>query len=510
MKMSAKTMLWWRLAAALFAVLLFFSCEKQGGGTGGAGSGGGMADTSKRVELVMWVIGDEPPKQAEMMENLNKLLIEKLNCTLKVNWLSWADFGNNKYPLLFSSGEAFDMAYTATWLNFAALAQRGAFKELDELWPKYAPKNYARQSKTALYQAAVNGHIYCVPTLQATYSAYGAIYRSDLALPYGWDGKMESFEDMERYFAIVKANNPGIEPFDTYNEGSPMDDIWMYNRGLYSLKGSTNDFFFIDPSEPNPKIFTYYEYSQTPAFLAMMDRWNKAGYFPKSVLSDTDADKLRNGKAALRVHNIDAYEGNYRDNPAWGIRWFNAVKDVSNMSFTQDALGISNTSKNPERALMLWDLITNDEQVFRAFFYGIEGKSYNLIQEGGVTYIDPVIGTGYAFSNCWAARTNEFSLPATGAPPDLRAHKDAYDASIKDGVGSQKFRSFTIDTSSIETEYSACQNAHRQYWFPLELAYVDVSAGLKEYEEKMKAANIEKVRGVLQAQLDAYLQEIRQ
>ncbi|GHV71521.1 putative ABC transporter substrate binding lipoprotein [Spirochaetia bacterium] len=495
-------------AGILILILGMTAC----GNKGSQGSSAGGSDTSKRVELVMWFIGDEPPKQAELMENLNKILIEKINATLKINWLSWADFGNNKYPLLFSSGEAFDMAYTATWLNFSALAQRGAFKDLDELFPKYAPKNYARQSKTALFQATVNGHIYAVPTLQATYSAYGAIYRTDLAIPYGWDGKMESFADIEKYFAIVKANNPGIEPFDTYNEGSPMDDVFMYSNGMYATRGSSNDFLFIDPFQPNPKIVTYYEYEKIPEFLSMMDRWNKAGYFPKSVLSDTDADKLRNGKAALRVHNIDAYEGNYRDGQRdgkdWQIRWFNMVKDVSNMAFTQDALAISNTAKNPERALMLWDLITNDEQVFRAFFYGIEGKSYEIIRENGVEYIEGINTTDYAFSNCWAARTNEFALPATGAPADLKGYKASYDAYIKDGVGSQKFRSFTADITSIETEYSACQNVQRQYWFPLELAYVDVKAGLKEYEEKMKAAGIEKVRQTIQAQLDAYIKSV--
>jgi putative aldouronate transport system substrate-binding protein len=178
------------------------------------------------------------------------------------------------------------------------------------------------------------------------------------------------------------------------------------------------------------------------------------------------------------------------------------------MSFTQDALAISNTSKNPERALMLWDLITNDEEVFRAFFYGIEGKSYRIVNEGGIDHVEALNITDYAFSNCWAARTNEFALPTIGAPPELQSYKRSYDAYIKDGVGTQKFRSFTIDTSSIETEYAACQNAHRQYWFPLELAYVDPVRGLQEYKEKMEAAGIEKVRAVLQAQLDAYLKSL--
>ena len=88
-----------------------------------------------------------------------------------------------------------DMAYTATWLNYSSLAQKGAFKALDELWPKYAPKNFERQSETALTQATVGDHYYCIPTLLATYSAFGPIYRTDLLKDTDWDGKMDNLAD---------------------------------------------------------------------------------------------------------------------------------------------------------------------------------------------------------------------------------------------------------------------------------------------------------------------------
>jgi putative aldouronate transport system substrate-binding protein len=159
---------------------------------------------------------------------------------------------------------------------------------------------------------------------------------------------------------------------------------------------------------------------------------------------------------------------------------------------------------------MLWDLITNDEEVYRAFYFGIEGKTYNVINEDGSEYIEQLDPVGFSFSSCWTARTDEFALPTRGAPPDIAEHRAAYNAHIKDGVGSQKFRSFVIDISSIETEYAACENAHRTYWYPLELGFVDIRTGLRDYESRMKAAGIEKVKQVLQEQLDAYLREISQ
>ena len=51
------------------------------------------------------------------------------------------------------------MAYSASWLNFASLAQKGAFKSLDELWPTYAPKNFAAQTEEAKQQALSLIHI---------------------------------------------------------------------------------------------------------------------------------------------------------------------------------------------------------------------------------------------------------------------------------------------------------------------------------------------------------------
>jgi putative aldouronate transport system substrate-binding protein len=485
-------------------VLLFLSSLSVFARGRQAQTDAGVLDTSRRVELSLYIIGVEPPKQAELYENFNRLALEKLNATLKVNWIGWAEYPT-KYPILFSSGEAFDMAYTATWLNFASLAQRGAFMELDELWPKYAPKNYARQSKTALGQATVNGRIYCIPTLAATYTSAGPIHRADLATPYGWDGKMDNFDDLEKFMEIVHANNPGIEPFQLYQSGSEADDYYIWQDGMYSTIGTTNDFFFFDPREANPKLFTWWEYGKVRDFLRMMKRWNDRGYFSKSGLSDPDSEKFRNGKSAVYIHNTGTWEGLYRDHPEWDVRWNNFVADVSTNAFTQDAMVLPTTARNPERALALYDLITNDEQMFRAFFYGVEGKSYELVTAGGQTQIKTLNIDDYSFSNFWTARTNEFVLPVVGAPPDLRQREAAFATYIKDGVKSQKFRSLVIDTSSVETEYAACIAVHQQYWWPLELGYVDLETGLRDYQAQMAAAGIERVRAVLQRQLDDYV-----
>lgn len=220
------------------------------------------------------------------------------------------------------------MAYAATWLNFSALAQKGAFMNLDELWPTYAPDNFAMQSETAKQQATHRRTLLLqFPSLLATYSAYGPMWRTDILDGTDWDGKMESFEDMEKYMDLVKANRPEFEPYDVCSSGSEMDDLYMYNNGMYAIKGSTNDFLFIDPMEENPKLFTYYEYDKTPEFLEMMNRWNEKGFFSKSALSIRIRKNEKREMAALKIHNVDTFTGLVIDKPEYSFDYANLVKD---------------------------------------------------------------------------------------------------------------------------------------------------------------------------------------
>lgn len=104
------------LLTAAMAGTLLAGCGNSGSSGSGSGSAGttadsaaqtqvqeeGGLDTSEEVELVMYVISNEPAKQQELTDNMNKLFKEKLNCTLKINYIGWAEYAN-KYPLLFSS-----------------------------------------------------------------------------------------------------------------------------------------------------------------------------------------------------------------------------------------------------------------------------------------------------------------------------------------------------------------------------------------------------------------------
>lgn len=457
----------------------------------------GEVDTSEEVELVMYVIGDRPAGQDVMDENLNELLKEKLNCTLKINYIGWAECAN-KYPLLFSSGEEFDMAYCATWLNFSSLAQKGAFMNLDELWEACAPNNFAKTSDDAKLQATVNGHYYAVPTLLSTYNSYGLIYRTDIMEGTEWNGKMDTFEDVEAYCDIVKETHPELEPLDIDASGPQWQHLFYYQEGYTYI----TDYVVFDSSEENPQVITNYEVDGLTDFLEMMKRWNEKGFFSKSALSDTDTVKTVNGKAAIKVNNIDTYRTYAVQRPDYQFEYVNYRKDLAHLPYTQDCMVISNTSKNPERALAFWDLVTTDQEVYDALFYGVLGTTYELNDEGQYTMLDDDL---YSTGAMWAARTDGMERDMAGTPAAYQEFKDQFESQITEGQGNEKYAGFVFDTSSLETEIASCTNVYQQYFWPLVLGYTDTETGLAEYQSKMEAAGIDKIVEEAQRQLDEYI-----
>ena len=491
------------LLSMIFVMAIFSGCGSKDSGTAAPVDESGELkdlDTSEEVEIIMYVVSDRPAGQDVVDENLSKLLKEKLNCTLKINWIGWAEY-QNKYPLLFSSGEAFDLAYCATWLNFADLARKGAFKPLNDLLPKYAPKNYAQQSQTALAQATIDGELYAVPTLLATYTAYGAIYRADIADEMDPDFEMKTWEDVETYLDFVKANHPEMEPYDMYSSGPELFYTWTASKGLTTVDKGLRYMYF-DPAEEHPTVKATFDIDGVKDFLEMTSRWSDKGFWSQSALADTDSTKTQNGKAAMKFHNIDNFQNYNILHPEWGFDWATFTKDVAHLPFTQDALVVSNTSKHPDRALAVWDLLTSDQDAYDAYFYGVKDVTYTLNDQGQFKITDPDL---YATGACWAVRTMELNRNAIGSPEAYDTIRQDWEKTIKDGVGTEKYGGFVFDPTNVQTEVTACNNVTQQYWWPLELGYVDKDQGLEDFTKNLQVAGIDKVIAEAQRQLDEYI-----
>lgn len=454
-------------------------------------------DISKEVELIMYVLGEQPSGFEDMMVEFNKLTKQEINATLKVNWIGWGDY-QDKYPLLLSSGETCDLIYTATWLNFYQQAQKGAFMALEDLLPVYAPKSLEQTSEIARQEASIDGHMYCLPSGKSTYNAYGPIVRGDLMDKYGI-AEINNFDDLGKYLQAIKDNESSMQPTDIYSAGSELDDVYLMNQGMYPLTGNCGSIYWIDPNAEKPVVFAKHEWDKMPEFLEMMAEWSEAGYWSKSALSNKDDTMIETGKAGMTLHNIDTWASLSLKHPEWNYRFYNLVSQYEALSYLQDAMAIPNSAKNPERALMLLELLRTNQTAYDLFNYGIPGVDSVIHEDGTIEALRP---DDFPLDNCgWGFRTNDFTRETYGVPAELAKVKDEINTSLTDN----KFRAFIIDTNAVKNEYAAVQNAMSQYYDPLELGFVDAKSGLEELTKYMDDAGNAAVKAELQRQIDEFI-----
>ena len=113
-------------------------------------------DVSRHQDLTMYLIGDRTQDFDEVYSEINKILEEELNCSLKVEFLSWGEH-DTKYSLLFSSQEDFDLIFTASsWCHYEQTVSLGGFAELSEDFiKKYAPNIWQTVPSVAWEQASL-------------------------------------------------------------------------------------------------------------------------------------------------------------------------------------------------------------------------------------------------------------------------------------------------------------------------------------------------------------------
>ena len=401
-------------------------------------------DTSEHVVITYMTTGETPTgtkeKYDEMMAELNKILTEKCNAELQTYFISWTDYLSNYNLTLAQMDGTVDLVGTASdWLDAWPNSKNGAFLELSEdMLKTYAPKTYASVPAENWELCKYDGEIYLIPEDNyAQWTNHGFIYRLDWAKAAGLADGVKSWEDLTTYFKYVKETYPDIIPWDSDGtQYAQMAGGWIASHSNYvpidginsaAMWGGTRD-----------DLYTVYSPYVTDTdslveFAKMMKEWDEIGVWQTDVLnntSSTNRDDYRIGKVAAEQHHTQTWTDLvshtpantiYDDDPNAETGFFYFGQETGNvtaLSITHGAMAISAGSKNPERALMVYDLLRNDPECYKLFCYGIEGVSYEVTDDGLRTTpegynqdTDNINGT----TNYWWGRNDDLEiLDATG------------------------------------------------------------------------------------------------
>ena len=524
----ARIVLLLTLAAMMISIPLS-GCGSNPAGTGNAATTIATAEqatsaatsepttTSKQldpVNLIMYLVTD-PPKDAQLVySEVNKLLQKDINTTLTVNFLTYAEV-DEKYKLILSSGEPYDLIFAGTWVNSYDNAKKGAFMALDDLLPKYAPQTWSETPKNAWKDGTVNGKIYLIPSGIPFIMQNGWIVRGDLMKKYSIpEIHGGNLSDLETYLDSIKKNEKDIIPLN-----ATIDDIY----GLYGTfkssqqwmrvgTGMQNLFFAYKGDDPSYKMLLTYKTPEFRDFARKMKSWADKGYWSKSVLVNETSpiDAFFNGTGAFFSTNLDTFNSLYMTYaskyPDWDLKFIPTDVDVRPQ--VGDAMAVSAHSQHPDRALMVMELFRNNQTYYDLTTYGIKGKHYeldangNLIDPPGVAAADN--GFPPAAACPWGWSQEKFSIPyATGWP----LYNDVF-AKAKETAAAMPvnpFGQFIMDDTSIKNEKASIADVESQYFVPLSAGMVnDFDKEYDNFVKKMDDAGVEKILAEIQKQVDAF------
>ncbi len=457
------------------------------------------------VEIQLMYPGSPQRDVAKVEAEANKYLEEKLNAHIKITAIEFGDW-ENKLNLNISAGKEMDIIFTAAWQKYAVNVGKGAFIPLNDLVAQYGKD--INLDPSFWEGSKINGVNYGVPTNKELAATRGVILRKDLLEKHNLDiSGVKTWADLEPILKTIKETEPGITPWFISNQG---------NGGSNGILDNLDWDFLGDASIPGviKKIGTDTTVLNAVATPEFMDAAKLARKFFQEGLINSDAattnvkpneqaktgkvfmwtDGLKPGKAAeeeiqvgFPLVQIDLTEPTITTGDASG-----------------SMLAISKTSKHPELAMQVINLLHSDVYFNNLINYGIEGVHYVKTDKEGIIDLPPGVDPakiGYRPGAQWQLG-NQFLnyLYKTEDPDKWQKFKDFNSKGIKSPA-----LGFSFDPTNVQTEIATTSTVATQYFTALSSGSVDPEAVIPKFLKELEAAGVNKIIEEKQKQLNEFL-----
>ncbi|MFU1793192.1 ABC transporter substrate-binding protein [Paenibacillus azoreducens] len=518
-----------RFSAILLSVTMLFTVMLAGCGQKDSGSSKKETDTGgdKPVELTFYMMNSPVNDFDRVMKKANEIITKEINAKLNLVLVDSSTYAE-KMNLMINSGDDWDLSFTANWggINFFENAAKGAYADLTDLLPKYAPQTYSRIPKGLWEGVKVNGKIYGLVNYQqwGTAKREGFKFRSDLVDETGFDWKalkgkptIEVLEKIGPFLGDALAKHQGMIGFET----SSVESLYASNPLLWNMEsvGDISIPGWINLDKPDT-VINQFETPEFAKYCEIMRDWYNKGYVRKdgATVKDTSPDrkaaKFVAEKTGSWPDSID-----YPGNP-----------DASNMSMTKSAgnapavsvsttrtmipagaastaaIAINSNSKQIEKALQLVELLNTNDELYKLITLGEEGVDYKYDENGKFTMIEGKYNFNF----------NEWQMGQSYSPNFNRANYDKN----KDGETqkeTQKFvyeadktaeispvTGFVFDPTPVKTQVANCAAVTSEIIPALSSGSVDPAKALPEFLKRLKTAGVEDIIKEKQAQYDAW------
>ena len=452
-------------------------------------------DLNKEVHLTWICVGDAPKDLPKVMEAVNKYTKEKINATVELKYITWADY-QNKMNAAVSAGDDYDLCFTANWtFDYQRYARQGVFYPLNDLTEKYGGdlKKTIDIMPKLIDSAKIDGNIYAMPVY--TYPLQqGWYYNKNIVGKYNFDlAGVTKIEDLFPLFDKVKRDNPGticIADFGTLDGCDKYD--WMLSNGLPCA---------VKLNDASCKVINPYEDQEYINILKNKREVYLKGYTYKDVVNNNKDQDFKAGKVLAFVGNytpssqIDSNRGS--NVPILVYPAYPRPVSV-NMAFGA-MMAINNSSKNPERAFKFMSLLYTDSKLRNLLGFGIEGIHYQKVAGKDNVIKQLPAHADYEVPD-WLFGNRLITYTLDSEPENKwEQYKKASDIMIWSPLFG-----FNADSSPVQNEITAMTNVVAKYRDILRNGAGDTDSLLTKINTELRAAGMDKFIAELQKQIDTW------
>ena len=472
-----------RKLALLMACVLMIGTLAACGGSG-AGDGG--------VPTLTWYLNGTRPADCDLVEaEVNKISEPKIGAKLKFVWLDGGAY-DEKMNMMMASNTEFDLCFSGYTNKYQRGVSMGGFLKLNEYLDKMPGLKNAIPDYAWKAVEVNGGDIYAVPNLQIYAMWQGIFITKEYADKYNLDiASIKKVEDLEPFLKQIHDNEP---------------DVYGFNPTLYPWNGVGSELIIsnmgdirVDNEDETATLFKSYDTKEYLEGAKVLRDFYKKGYIRQDIASAANDST----SSKQTVVTIGAYKPGAEKETALSTRgecYAIPLGEpcVSSEMALQTLTAVSVTSKNPEKAVKLLELVNTDKELFRLIVHGIEGKHYEVLESG---HIRPMNTEGYnfhtggwRFGNCFNSYVTE------GRDIDVWEQT----AKLNETARKSKLLGFTLDTTNIVNEVANLGAIHAEF-NGLAKGSVDTETTLEAYKKKMTEAGIDKVMEEAQRQINEFL-----
>lgn len=500
------------LSVSLVATAMASGCGKTAGNSSSASSSTSTSTSAeptkealKQVELVWYLGGGGQPADVQLVEEaMNKILTEKIKATIKLNTIPWGNFAE-KMNTMSAAGDKFDLCFAANWQGFSSMSSKGAYADMTELIPKYAPELSKVIPAYLLDAAKVNGKILAIPNLQGIAMPAKIAVRADLFDKYKMPATIKSLDELDPFITQIVSGEKGVTPWYIVSSGA--GTIYTYYQQSSDLN-NIGDNYSVGSYDSKLKVVNQYESDNFKAWIKWARKAYQNGWIEKNAATmKDDTNLVKSGKYAFLFTGTGpqgeaGHNQQYGPTYAWKFIDYGVDPLVKTSQVTASMTAININSSNKERAMMLINLINTDVKLYNTMCFGVEGKHY-VLKDGfrefpaGVT----ADNSGYNPDTAWAFGNSFNAYLLKGQDPEVYKKQQEYDknASAELAMG------FNFDPQAIKSELAQTTSVLEELLPGLVAGSVDIDTTLAKMLEKLKSAGSDKIIAEKQRQLDEFM-----